>query len=41
VNDPTTAVQVLDHIEAFVEVVARTELHDRYAISGPDGAVRL
>lgn len=41
VNDPTTAVQVLDHIEAFVEVVARTELHGRYVLSGRDGAVRV
>jgi uncharacterized membrane protein len=41
VNDPTTAVQVLDHIEAFVEVVARTELHGWYALSDRDGAVRV
>ena len=41
VNDPTTAVQVLDHIEAFVTVVARIELHDRYALSNRDGAVRV
>jgi uncharacterized membrane protein len=41
VNDPTTAVQVLDHIEVFVEVVARAELHDRYALHGHDEAVRV
>ena len=41
VNDPTTAVQVLDHIEAFVEVVARAELHDQYALHGHDEAVRV
>jgi uncharacterized membrane protein len=41
INDPTTAVQVLDHIEAFVEVVARTELHGWYALAGSDGAVRV
>jgi uncharacterized membrane protein len=41
INDPTTAVQVLDHIEAFVDVVARTELHGWYALSGSDGAVRV
>ena len=41
INDPTTAVQVLDHIEAFVEVAARTELHNRYALSGRDGTVRV
>jgi hypothetical protein len=32
VNDPTTAVQVLDHIEAFVVVLSRSELHGRYAV---------
>jgi uncharacterized membrane protein len=41
INDPTTAVQVLDHIEAFVEVAARTELHTGYALSGRDGTVRV
>ncbi len=41
INDPTTAVQVLDHIEAFVEVVARTDLHGWYALSDRDGVVRV
>jgi uncharacterized membrane protein len=41
VNDPTTAVQVLDHIEAFVEVVARTALPGRYALSDRRGVVRV
>jgi uncharacterized membrane protein len=41
INDPTTAVQVLDHIEAFVEVAARTDLHDWYALTDRDGAVRV
>jgi uncharacterized membrane protein len=41
VNDPTTAVQVLDHIEAFVVVLSRSELHGRYAVCGRDGGVRV
>jgi len=32
---------MLDHIEAIVEVAARTELHTRYALSGRDGTVRV
>jgi uncharacterized membrane protein len=41
INDPTTAVQVLDHIETFVETVAHAELSDRYALPGPDGTPRV
>ncbi len=41
INDPTTAVQVLDHIEAFVEVVAHADLHDRYVLPGRDGVTRV
>ena len=41
VNDPTTAVQVLDHIEAFVVVLSRTELRRRYVLCGRDGVVRV
>ena len=41
VNDPTTAVQMIDQVEAFVEVVARTEVDNRYALPGLDGAVRV
>ena len=41
VNDPTTAVQVLDHIEAFVDVLSRTELHSRYVLCGRDGTARV
>jgi uncharacterized membrane protein len=41
INDPTTAVQVLDYIEAFLEVLARAELRERYLLGGRDGALRV
>jgi uncharacterized membrane protein len=41
INDPTTAVQVLDHIEGFLEALARTELRERYALCGRDGVIRV
>jgi uncharacterized membrane protein len=41
INDPTTAVQILDHIEAFLEVLARTELRERYPLGGRDGTLRV
>jgi hypothetical protein len=31
---------MLNHIEAFVAALARTELHDRHTLTGRDGAVR-
>ena len=42
INDPTTAVQVLDHVEAFLGAVARTEgLHERYALGYRGGGTRI
>ncbi len=40
VNDPTTAVQVLNHIEAFLHAVGRSELRGRHVLAGPDGRPR-
>ncbi|WP_246338441.1 DUF2254 domain-containing protein [Streptomyces lunaelactis] len=37
VNDPTTAVQILDHIEEFLHVVGRNELRADYAIGDDRG----
>ncbi|GAA3080118.1 DUF2254 domain-containing protein [Pseudonocardia yunnanensis] len=41
INDPTTAVQVLDHIEAFLEAVAGTRLRRQYVLAGRDGTARV
>ncbi|MEU5209119.1 DUF2254 domain-containing protein [Streptomyces sp. NPDC020742] len=41
VNDPTTAVQVLNHIEAFLHVVGGAELRHRHVLTGADGRPRL
>lgn len=41
VNDPTTAVQVLNHIEAFLYTVGRTELRRRYVLGDDRGRPRL
>ncbi|THA75374.1 DUF2254 domain-containing protein [Streptomyces sp. A0642] len=41
VNDPTTAVQVINHIESFLTVVGRAPLPGRYAPAGDDGGQRL
>jgi uncharacterized membrane protein len=41
INDPTTAVQVLDHIEAFLETLVRTGLRDHYALGTRDGSTSL
>jgi uncharacterized membrane protein len=41
INDPTTAVQVLDHIEGFLEALSRTELRTRYTLRGCDEKTRL
>ncbi|QJY47982.1 DUF2254 domain-containing protein [Pseudonocardia broussonetiae] len=40
INDPTTAVQVLDYVEDFLEVLARTDLRSRCTL-GRGGATRL
>ncbi|AQT74812.1 DUF2254 domain-containing protein [Streptomyces sp. fd1-xmd] len=41
VNDPTTAVQVLHRIEAFLHTVGRTDLRNRYVLADRDGTPRL
>jgi uncharacterized membrane protein len=41
INDPTTAVQVLDHIEAFLEVAVSTELRGRYTLVDRAGVLRV
>ncbi|MFE5492702.1 DUF2254 domain-containing protein [Streptomyces virginiae] len=41
VNDPTTAVQVLNEIEAFLHTVGRTGLRDRYVLGDRHGTPRL
>ncbi|MEU6396240.1 DUF2254 domain-containing protein [Streptomyces cinnamoneus] len=41
VNDPTTAVQVLNHIEAFLHAVGNAGLHDRYVLGDRHGTPRL
>ncbi len=41
VNDPTTAVQVLNHIESFLTVVGQSPLPGRYVLAGADGRPRL
>ncbi|MFE2015848.1 DUF2254 domain-containing protein [Streptomyces sp. NPDC059491] len=41
VNDPTTAVQVLTHIEAFLHLVGRTRLPGRYVLADAQGNARL
>ncbi|MEV7399712.1 DUF2254 domain-containing protein [Streptomyces sp. NPDC091267] len=41
VNDPTTAVQVLNHIESFLTVIGRFPLPGRYVLTGDDGRPRL
>ncbi|MFF4230649.1 DUF2254 domain-containing protein [Streptomyces sp. NPDC001820] len=41
VNDPTTAVQVLNHIEVFLHTVGRTELRHRYVLGDDRGRPRL
>ncbi|MEU0613267.1 DUF2254 domain-containing protein [Streptomyces albogriseolus] len=40
VNDPTTAVQVLNHIEAFLHAVGRSELRGRHVLADRDGRPR-
>ncbi|MCF3130338.1 DUF2254 domain-containing protein [Streptomyces olivochromogenes] len=37
VNDPTTAVQLLDHIDAFLHTIARVELPDRHVLADDRG----
>ncbi|WP_329500688.1 DUF2254 domain-containing protein [Kitasatospora herbaricolor] len=41
VNDPTTAVQVLNHIETFLHVVGRVGLRDHYVLADDRGRPRL
>jgi uncharacterized membrane protein len=41
VNDPTTAVQVLNHIESFLCAVGRTPLPDRVVLADEHGRPRL
>lgn len=41
VNDPTTAVQVLNHIESFLTRIGQSPLPDRHVLAGDDGRPRL
>lgn len=41
VNDPTTAVQVLNHIETFLHTVGRIGLRDHYVLADDHGRPRL
>ncbi|MFD4865196.1 DUF2254 domain-containing protein [Streptomyces sp. NPDC058412] len=41
VNDPTTAVQVLNHIDTFLHVVGRAGVHGRYVLADGEGRPRL
>lgn len=41
VNDPTTAVQVLNHIESFLTRIGQLPLLDRHVLAGDDGRPRL
>ncbi|WP_331772664.1 DUF2254 domain-containing protein (plasmid) [Embleya sp. NBC_00888] len=41
VNDPTTAVQVLNHIESFLGVVGRAPVRGRYVMADDRGRPRL
>ncbi|MEU2408566.1 DUF2254 domain-containing protein [Streptomyces rubiginosohelvolus] len=41
VNDPTTAVQVLNHIESFLTVVGQSALPGKYVLASDDGMPRL
>ncbi|HEY4418305.1 MAG TPA: DUF2254 domain-containing protein [Pseudonocardia sp.] len=41
INDPTTAVQVLDHIEVFLAGVAGTGLRRQYVLAGRDATARV
>lgn len=41
VNDPTTAVQVINHIDSFLTVVGQAPLPGHYGLAGDDGRQRL
>ncbi|MFG2981099.1 DUF2254 domain-containing protein [Streptomyces sp. NPDC048258] len=41
VNDPTTAVQVLNHVDTFLHVVGRARLRGRYVLADGGGRPRL
>lgn len=41
VNDPTTAVQVLNHIDSFLHAIGRVRLRERYVLADGRGLPRL
>ncbi len=41
VNDPTTAVQVINYVERFLHMVGRIRLPGRYVLADPSGTARL
>ncbi|HEV7495924.1 DUF2254 domain-containing protein [Baekduia sp.] len=41
VNDPTTAVQLLDHVEALLQLAGEAEIDERLELCDEDGVVRL
>lgn len=41
INDPTSAVQVLDHIETFLQRLGRSDLRDRYVVTDAHGVPRV
>lgn len=41
INDPTTAVQVLDHVETFLQRLGRSDLRDRYVVADAQGVPRV
>ena len=41
VNDPTTAIQVLNHIETLLHALATAPLHDRYSVDDEEGRQRV
>ncbi|WAZ26543.1 DUF2254 domain-containing protein [Streptomyces cinnabarinus] len=41
VNDPTTAVQVINYVERFLHTVGRTQLPGRYVLADGQGTARL
>jgi uncharacterized membrane protein len=41
INDPTTAVQVLDHLEDLLQLIGSTPLHGRQAFADKSGVPRL
>ncbi|MEV7523600.1 DUF2254 domain-containing protein [Streptomyces sp. NPDC091371] len=41
VNDPTTAVQVLNHVDTFLHLLGRARLRGRYVLADDEGRARL